>query len=90
MAGGIIDRFRSLDVSGTALLADHVAASVLRNAVAIAIVFGVAFLIGFRPDAGPLDWLAVAGVLLAFIFAISWLSACFGLVARTPEVASGF
>ncbi|MFD7506429.1 ABC transporter permease [Streptomyces sp. NPDC059850] len=90
MAGGIIDRFRSLDVSGTALLAGHVAASVLRNTVATTIVFGVAFLIGFRPDAGPLDWLAVAGILLAFILAISWLSACFGLIARTPEAAGGF
>lgn len=90
MAGGIIDRFRSLDVSGTALVAGHVAASVLRNAVATAIVFGVAFLIGFRPDAGPLGWLAVAGILLAFILAISWLSACFGLIARTPEAAGGF
>ncbi|MGW2331218.1 ABC transporter permease [Streptomyces sp. NPDC001700] len=90
MAGGIIDRFRSLDVSGTALVAGHVAASVLRNTVATTIVFGVAFLIGFRPDAGPLDWLAVAGILLAFILAISWLSACFGLIARTPEAAGGF
>ncbi|QKV93480.1 ABC transporter permease [Streptomyces sp. NA02950] len=90
MTGGIIDRFRSLDIGGTAIVAGHVAASVLRNAVATAIVFGVAFLIGFRPDAGPLEWLAVAGVLLLFILAISWLSACFGLIARSPEAAGGF
>lgn len=90
MTGGIIDRFRSLDIGGTPILAGHVAASVLRNAVATAIVFGVAFLIGFRPDAGPLDWLAVAGILLMFILAISWLSACFGLIARSPEAAGGF
>ncbi|MBI0298295.1 ABC transporter permease [Streptomyces sp. PRKS01-29] len=90
MAGGIIDRFRSLDIGGTPILAGHVAASVLRNAVATTIVFGVAFLIGFRPTAGPLDWLAVAGILLMFILAISWLSACFGLIARSPEAAGGF
>ncbi|WP_413102564.1 ABC transporter permease [Streptomyces sp. Inha503] len=90
MAGGIIDRFRSLDIGGTPILAGHVAASVLRNTVATAIVFGVAFLIGFRPAAGPLDWLAVAGILLMFILAISWLSACFGLIARSPEAAGGF
>ncbi|MFD5385021.1 ABC transporter permease [Streptomyces sp. NPDC127074] len=90
MTGGIIDRFRSLDIGGTPILAGHVAASVLRNAVATAIVFGVAFLIGFRPHAGPLDWLAVAGILLMFILAISWLSACFGLIARSPEAAGGF
>lgn len=90
MTGGIVDRFRSLDIGGTPILAGHVAASVLRNTVATALVFGVAFLIGFRPDAGPLDRLAVAGILLMFILAISWLSACFGLIARSPEAAGGF
>jgi ABC-2 type transport system permease protein len=90
MTGGIIDRFRSLDVAGTAVLAGHVAASVARNLASTVLVFGVAFLIGFRPSAGPLDWLAAAGVLLAFMLAISWLSAAFGLLARSPEAAGGF
>jgi ABC-2 type transport system permease protein len=90
MTGGIIDRFRSMDVSGAALLAGHVAASVARNAASTVVVFGLAFLIGFRPSAGPLDWLAAVGVLLLFILAISWLSAAAGLLARSPEAASGF
>jgi len=90
MTGGIVDRFRSLDVAGTAVLAGHVAASVARNLASTVLVFGVAFLIGFRPSAGPLDWLAAAGVLLAFMLAISWLSAAFGLLARSPEAAGGF
>ena len=90
MTGGIIDRFRSLDVTGPAILAGHVAASVVRNLASTVLVFGVAFLIGFRPSAGPLDWLAAAGVLLLFILAISWLSAAVGLLARSPEAAGGF
>jgi ABC-2 type transport system permease protein len=90
MAGGIIDRFRSLDVAGASLLAGHVAASVVRNLASTVLVFGVAFLIGFRPSAGPLDWLAAAGVLLLFILAISWLAAAVGLLARSPEAAGGF
>jgi ABC-2 type transport system permease protein len=90
MTGGIIDRFRSLDVGGSAVLAGHVAASVVRNLASTVLVFGVAFLIGFRPSAGPLDWLAAAGVLLLFILAISWLSAAVGLLARSPEAAGGF
>jgi ABC-2 type transport system permease protein len=90
MTGGIVDRFRSLDVAGTAVLAGHVAASVARNLASTVLVFGVAFLIGFRPSAEPLDWLAAAGVLLAFMLAISWLSAAFGLLARSPEAAGGF
>jgi ABC-2 type transport system permease protein len=90
MTGGIIDRFRSLDVTGPAILAGHVAASVVRNLASTVLVFGVAFLIGFRPDAGPLDWLAAAGVLFLFILAISWLAAAVGLLARSPEAAGGF
>jgi ABC-2 type transport system permease protein len=90
MTGGIVDRFRSLDVAGAAVLAGHVAASMARNLASTVLVFGVAFLIGFRPTAGPLDWLAAGGVLLAFMLAISWLSAAIGLLARSPEAAGGF
>jgi ABC-2 type transport system permease protein len=90
MTGGIIDRFRSLDVAGASVLAGHVAASVVRNLASTVLVFGVAFAIGFRPSAGPLDWLAAAGILVLFIVAISWLSAAFGLLARSPEAAGGF
>jgi ABC-2 type transport system permease protein len=90
MTGGIIDRFRSLDVGGPAILAGHVAASALRNAASTTLVFGVAFAIGFRPHAGPLDWLAALGVLLAFILAVSWLAAAIGLIAGSPEAANGF
>jgi ABC-2 type transport system permease protein len=90
MTGGIIDRLRSMDVGGPAVLAGHVAASVVRNIASTVLVLGVALLIGFRPSAGPLDWLAVAGVLLAFVVAISWLSAAIGLLAKSPEAANGF
>jgi ABC-2 type transport system permease protein len=90
MTSGIIDRLRSMDVSGVAVLAGHVAASVVRNSISTTLVFGVAFLIGFRPDAGPLDWLAAIGLLLAFIAAMSWLSAAIGLLAGSPESANGF
>ena len=71
MTGGIIDRFRAMDVAGASVLAGHVAASVVRNLASTVLVFGVAFLIGFRPSAGPLDRAAAAGLLLLFILAIS-------------------
>ncbi len=90
MTGGIIDRFRSMDISGAAALSGPVAASLVRNTVSAILVLGAGFLIGFRPDAGPLDWIAAAGILLAFILALSWLSAAIGLVARSPEAANGF
>lgn len=90
MTGGIIDRFRSRDIGGAAILSGHVAASVARNLTSTALVFGVAFLIGFRPAADAVDWLAALGILLAFILAISWLSAAAGLLAKSPEGANGF
>ena len=88
MTSGVIDRFRSLDVSGAALLAGHVAASVARNAAAAVLVAGVALGIGFHPHAGPLGWLAAAGVLLLFVLALSWLFAAVGLMASSVEAAN--
>jgi ABC-2 type transport system permease protein len=90
MTGGIVDRFRSMDIRGSAILTGHIAASVARNIASTALVLGVAYLIGFRPHAGPTGWLAAAGVLLAFILAMSWLAAAFGLAVKTPEAANGF
>jgi ABC-2 type transport system permease protein len=89
LRAGIIDRFRSMDVSGAAILTGHVAASVVRTATATVAV-AIAVLIGFRPTATPLRWLAASGMLLLFVLAVSWLSAVFGLLARTPEGAGGF
>jgi ABC-2 type transport system permease protein len=90
LEGGVIDRFRSMDVGGIPLLAGHVAASVARNTAATALVIATALLIGFRPSGTLLAWLAALGVVLAFILAISWLSAAVGLLLTSPEAASGF
>jgi ABC-2 type transport system permease protein len=90
LTGGIVDRFRSMDVGGTAVLNGHVIASAVRNLASTVVVFGVAFLIGFRPRADAAAWLAAIGVLLAFVLAISWLAAAFGVLAKTPEAAGGF
>jgi ABC-2 type transport system permease protein len=90
MTTGVIDRFRSMDVSGAAVLGGHVVASVVRNLMSTVLVLGVALLIGFRPHLDVATWIAAAGILLMFILAISWLSAMVGLLAKSPEGASGF
>ncbi|WP_030772551.1 ABC transporter permease [Streptomyces sp. NRRL F-2664] len=90
MRNGVIDRFRTLDIGGVPVLAGHVAASVVRNLLSTTLVLAVALAIGFRPQAGPAALLAAAGLLLAYITAISWLAAALGLLARTPEAAGGF
>jgi len=89
LAGGIIDRFRSLDVRPQFLLAGHVAASVARNLASATLAVGVALAIGFHPRARLGDWLAAFGLLALFILAISWLAAAIGVVTRSPEAAQG-
>jgi ABC-2 type transport system permease protein len=88
MAGGIIDRFRSLDVPGTTMLAGHVTASLLRNVVSTGLVGAVAFGIGFRPHATVAGFGGALGVLLLFVAAVSWLAAAFGLLVSAPEAAN--
>ncbi|WP_307870853.1 ABC transporter permease [Micromonospora sp. C51] len=90
LTNGMIERLRTMDVGATSILAGHVVASVARNTVSTVLVLGVAVAIGFRPAVAPLRWLAAAGVLLLFLLAVSWLSAAFGLLARTPEAANGY
>jgi ABC-2 type transport system permease protein len=90
MTTGVIDRFRSLPIASSGVLTGHVVASVLRNLLSTALVLAVALLIGFHPHASALEWLGVAGILLAFMTAISWIAACFGLLAKSPEGAGAF
>ncbi|MFC9279478.1 ABC transporter permease [Streptomyces collinus] len=90
MSTGIVDRFRSMDVSGAAMLGGHVMASIIKNITSTFVVIGVALLIGFRPKADLLQWLAAAGVLVAFILAMSWLAAVVGLLTKSTDAAASF
>ena len=87
---GIIDRFRSLPMFSGAVLVGHTFADLVRNTVSSAIMIGVAFLVGFRPAASFLDWVAAIGLLLLFTLAISWLSAILGLLAKSIEAVQWF
>ncbi|MEV6522439.1 ABC transporter permease [Longispora sp. NPDC051575] len=87
MTKGIINRFKVMDVSRGAVLTGHVVASVLTNLIAIAALVGVAFLLGFSPSAGLLDWLGVVGVVVLLGFAAGWLTVALGLAAKSPETA---
>jgi ABC-2 type transport system permease protein len=87
MTKGIINRFKVMDVSRSAVLTGHVVSTVVRTVVALTAIFGVAFLMGFRPSASFPQWLAVIGVLLLAVIAVSWLTIAMGLAAKTPESA---
>lgn len=87
---GIVDRFRSMDVRGEAIVAGHVVSSVLRNLVSMVVVVAVAVAIGFRSSASIDAWFAAAGLFALFVFALSWLCAALGVLARSSEAAAGF
>ncbi|MEK7472153.1 MAG: ABC transporter permease [Patescibacteria group bacterium] len=82
---GIVDRFRSLPMMGSALLIGHTVSDLARNAISASVMIGVGLLVGFRPTASFVEWLGIASTLLLFTFAFSWLSAIMGMVAKSPE-----
>ncbi|WP_265522309.1 ABC transporter permease [Oerskovia flava] len=90
MAGGIVDRFRSLPIASSTMLTGHVVASVVKNLVSTVIVFGVAFLIGFRADATALEWCGAIAMIVLYVLAITWVATFVGVLAHTPAAAGGF
>jgi len=90
MHSGVVDRFRSLPITSTAVLTGHVVASMARNVFSTLVVIGVAFLAGFRPEASALGYLGALAMVLLFVLALSWVSVVIGLVARSVEAASAF
>ena len=88
MSSGIVDRFRSMPISGSSVLAGHIVASLARNLLATALVIGVGLGVGWRPTASPLAWAAAVAMITLFILAMSWLAAAFGLLVRSPEAAT--
>jgi ABC-2 type transport system permease protein len=88
MSSGIVDRFRSMPIRSSSILGGHIVASLARNMLATALVIGVGIAIGWRPTASPAAWAAAASMIVAFILAMSWFAAAFGLLVRSPEAAN--
>lgn len=84
---GIVDRFRTMAIARSSVLAGHVVGSMLRTMVGLGIVVVVALAIGFRPTANPLKWLTVIGIVTLLLLAFGWLATAFGLAAKTPTGA---
>ncbi|SJN08549.1 ABC transporter, permease protein [Leucobacter sp. 7(1)] len=90
LRGGIAERFRSMPIARSSVLWAHVLTSLAANLVSVALVIGVALLLGFRTSASPLAWLAVAGILTLYTLALTWLAVIAGLSAKTVDGASAF
>jgi ABC-2 type transport system permease protein len=90
LQGGIFERFHSMPNARSSALWAHVLTSLVANLVSLVIVVGVALLMGFRTGASLLGWLAVAGMLVLFTLALTWVAVIAGLSAKTVDGASAF
>ena len=90
LQSGIFQRFQSLPIARSSVLWGHVLTSLAANLLSLVVVVGVALLIGFRSGAGGLAWLGVAGILVLFTLALTWLAVIPGLSATSADGASAF
>jgi ABC-2 type transport system permease protein len=88
MTEGIIARFRTMAIFRPSVLTGHVLGTMVQTMLSVVVVTAVAMLIGFRADAGPVEWAAAAGVLAMTTFALTWLCVGCGLAASTFLAAS--
>jgi ABC-2 type transport system permease protein/oleandomycin transport system permease protein len=87
MQRGLIDRFRSLPMSSSAVLTGRTVADLGRNLFTVIVMLIVGFLVGFRPHGTAAEFLLGIAALMGFSFAFSWISAFIGLVVRSVEAA---
>jgi len=90
MQRGIFERFHSMPIARSTVLWGHVMTSLLSNAISIVVIILVALIMGFRSSAGVLSWLAVAGVLVLFTLALTWVAVIAGLSAKSVDGAGAF
>jgi len=88
MTEGIVARFRTMAISRASVLTGHVLGSVIQGMFCLLVVLGVGLLIGFRPTAGPVEWLGAAGLLALLTLALTWLCVALGMVSKSVETAS--
>ena len=90
LQSGIFERFQSMPIARSGVLWAHVLTSLVANVISLVVVVGVALLMGFRSGAGVLAWLAVAGILILFTLALTWMAVIPGLTAKSVDGAAAF
>jgi len=90
LKGGIFERFQSMPIARSAVLWAHVLTSLVANLISLIVVTLVALAMGFRSSTGVLGWLTVAGVLILFTLALTWIAVIPGLTAQSVDGASAF
>jgi len=87
MKRGVIDRFRSMPMARSAVLAGRTLADLVRTLFVIVLMTAVGYAIGFRFGEGPFEAIASILIVAAFGFALSWIFVYVGLIAKGPEAA---
>jgi ABC transporter DrrB family efflux protein len=84
---GLLERFRALPMARSAVLVGRSVADLVRGLLVIVIMTAVGLAVGFRPQTGPLAFMAAVGLLLLFLHAVSWGFSVIGLAAPNSETA---
>ncbi|WP_206492032.1 ABC transporter permease [Rhodococcus sp. KRD162] len=88
MTEGITARFRTMAISRAAVLAGHVLGNTVQAVLGVVVVLAVGIAVGFRPNAGLLQWISVGLMVVLIAFAISWLAVAMGMASKSVETAS--
>lgn len=89
MTKGIIDRFRCMSISKSAVLIGHTGAGVIRGLISNAVIIITALILGFRPQAGVIDWLLAVLFLLLINITVTLIAVLCGMISKSVEGASG-
>ena len=83
---GIIDRFRTLPMSGAAVLIGRTNGDLVINALSMVVMMGTGFVVGWRVNSSVPEFLAGVTLLLLFAYAFSWVMAFLGMSVKSPEI----
>ncbi len=89
MTKGIIDRFRCMSISKSAVLIGHIGAGMLRGVISNIVIILTALILGFKPQAGFIDWLFVISLLLLINITVTLIAVLCGMISKSVEGASG-
>jgi len=90
LQGGIFERFQSMPIARSSVLWAHVLTSLVANLISVVVVVLIGLLMGFRSGAGLPAWLAVAGIVILFTLALTWIAVIPGLSAKSVDGVSAF
>jgi len=88
MTNGIIDRFRTMAIAKVSVLTGHVLGAMIQTAHALAVVIGLAFVLGLETAASAMQWVGLVGLLALLSLAMTWFTVALGLASPDPETAS--